>query len=184
MSLVTLKAELRQELKLTPQLLQSMEILQMNSQELLEYLGKISEENPLVEQEDAPSLRSAYEELRQKASWIDGGLHGGTFVHEDTAAPERGALDRETESLSAFLRDQLDRRRLPKPLLALCRYLAELVDEDGYLAQEDLDGLENMKVPRPLLDEALATIQSLDPAGVGARNLSECLLLQLAQIAG
>ena len=115
MSLVTLKAELRQELKLTPQLLQSMEILQMNSQELLEYLGKISEENPLVEQEDAPSLRSAYEELRQKASWIDGGVHGGTFVHEDTAVPERGALDRETESLAAFLRDQLDRLRLPKP---------------------------------------------------------------------
>ena len=115
MSLVTLKTELRQELKLTPQLLQSMEILQMNSQELLEYLGKISEENPLVEQEDASALRSAYEELRQKASWIDGGLHGSTFTHEDTAAPERGALDRETESLSAFLRDQLDRRRLPKP---------------------------------------------------------------------
>ena len=52
MSLVSLKTELRQELKLTPQLLQSMEILQMNSQELLEYLGKVSEENPLVEQED------------------------------------------------------------------------------------------------------------------------------------
>ena len=43
MSLVTLKAELRQELKLTPQLLQSMQVLQMNSQELLEYLGKLSE---------------------------------------------------------------------------------------------------------------------------------------------
>ena len=181
MSLVTLKAELRQELKLTPQLLQSMEILQMNSQELLEYLGKISEENPLVEQEDASALRSAYEDLRQKASWIDGGLHGSTFTHEDTAAPERGALDRETESLSAFLRDQLDRRRLPKPLLALSRYLAELVDEDGYLAQEDLDGLENMKVPQSLLDQALETIQSLDPPGVGARSLSECLLLQLSR---
>ena len=40
MSLVSLKTELRQELKLTPQLLQSMQVLQMNSQELLEYLGK------------------------------------------------------------------------------------------------------------------------------------------------
>ena len=181
MSLVTLKAELRQELKLTPQLLQSMEILQMNSQELLEYLGKISEENPLVEQEDAPALRSAYEELRQKASWIDGGLRGGTFVHEDAGIPERGALDRETESLAAFLRDQLDRLRLPKPLLALTRYLAELVDGDGYLAQEDLDGLKQMKVPVSLLDQALETIQSLEPAGVGARSLSECLLLQLSR---
>ena len=69
MSLVSLKTALRQELKLTPQLLQSMEILQMNSQELLEYLNKVSEENPVVEQEDSSALRSASEALRQKASW-------------------------------------------------------------------------------------------------------------------
>ena len=81
MSLITLKAELRQQLKLSPQLLQSMEILQMNSQELLEYLGRLTEENPLLEQEDAHSLRSAYEELRQRASWIDGGVYGATFTH-------------------------------------------------------------------------------------------------------
>lgn len=181
MSLVSLKTELRQDLKLTPQLLQSMEILQMNSQELLEYLNKVSEENPIVEQEDSASLRSAYEELRQKASWIDGGLHGGTFTHEDAAMPERGAADRETESLSAFLCDQLDRKRLPKPLLALTRYIAELVDEDGWLNQEDLDGLLDLKIPQSLIDQALSTVQSLDPAGVGARNLTECLLLQLAR---
>ena len=59
--------------------------------------------------------------------WLDGG--------------ERGAADREVESLSAFLCDQLDRKRLPKPLLALSRYIAELGDEDGWLNQEDLDGL-------------------------------------------
>lgn len=73
-----------------PQLLQSMEILQMNSQELLEYLGRLTEENPLLEQEDAPSLRDAYEELRQKASWIDGGVYGATFAHAENAPPERG----------------------------------------------------------------------------------------------
>ncbi|MDY3984448.1 RNA polymerase factor sigma-54 [Dysosmobacter sp.] len=184
MSLVTLKAELRQELKLTPQLLQSMQVLQMNSQELLEYLGKLSEENPLIEQEDSPALRGAYAELRQKASWIDAGLHGTTFAHEEGAMPERGAVDPETESLSAFLCDQLDRKRLPKPLLALCKYLAELVDEDGWLSQEDLDGLLDLKIPQALIDQALETLQSLDPAGVGARDLSECLVLQLKRQGG
>ena len=179
MSLVTLKAELRQELKLTPQLLQSMQVLQMNSQELLEYLGKLSEENPLIEQEDSPALRGAYEELRQKASWIDAGLHGTTFAHEEGTMPERGAVDRETESLSAFLCDQLDRKRLAKPLLALCKYMAELVDEDGWLSQEDLDGLLDLKIPQALIDQALEAVQGLDPAGVGARDLSECLVLQL-----
>lgn len=181
MSLVSLKAELRQELKLTPQLLQSMEILQMNSQELLDYLGRSAEENPLLEQENASDLRNAYEELRQKASWIDGGVYGASFTHEDSELPERGALDRETESLTAFLCDQLDRKRLSKPLLALSKYIAELVDEDGYLASEDLDGLLELKIPQALIDQALEAVQGLEPAGVGARSLSECLLLQLAR---
>ena len=161
MSLVSLKTELRQDLKLTPQLLQSMEVLQMNSQELLEYLNKISEENPLVEQEDAHALRSAYEELRQKASWIDAGIHGGTFAHDESTMPERGAADSAIESLSAFLCDQLDRKRLPKPLLALSKYIAELVDEDGYLAQEDLDGLlEMMAAHGGTLEAFMAHVES------------------------
>ena len=181
MSLVSLKTELRQELKLTPQLLQSMEILQMNSQELLEYLGRVTEENPLLEQEDGNALRSAYEELRQKASWIDGGVYGATFTHEEGELPERGRVDHEMESLSAFLCDQLDRKRLPKPLLALAKYIAQLVDEDGYLTSEDLAGLLELKIPQRLIDQALETVQSLEPAGVGARTLSECLLLQLSR---
>ena len=69
----------------------------MNSQELLDYLNQVSEENPLVEQTDLSSLHKAYEALRQKVHWINGGLpedgHG--------AMPDRGAADRETESLSA-----------------------------------------------------------------------------------
>lgn len=49
MSFISPKTEVRQQLQLTPQLLQSMELLQMNSPELLEYLNKITEENPVLE---------------------------------------------------------------------------------------------------------------------------------------
>jgi len=178
MSLISLKTELRQELKLTPQLLQSMEMLQMTSQELLEYIGRAVEENPVLEQEYLSSSH-AYEELRQKASWIDAGGYAASFTHTEGDLPEQGAMDRNLESLSAFLCDQLDRKKLPAPLLALSRYIAELVDEDGYLTDEDLDGLAELHIPQPLIDEALKTVQQLEPAGVGARSLSECLLLQL-----
>lgn len=180
MSLVQLSTELRQELKLTPQLMQSMEVLQMTSQELLEYLSRQAEENPLLDQSDPPER--AYEELRRQAGWIDGGVRP-TFAHEETAM-EAGREDSRLESLAAFLRDQIHRLRLPKPLAALCEYLAELVDEDGYLAQEDLDGLASMKIPQALTDQALDTLQGLDPPGVGARSLSECLLLQLSRRGG
>jgi len=176
MSLVQLKTELRQELKLTPQLLQSMEVLQMTSQELLEYVARCAEENPMLDQSDPPER--AYEALRRQAGWIDGGVGRASFTHEDTAL-ESGREDAGLESLSAFLRDQLQRLRLPRPLAALCEYLAELVDEDGYLAQEDLDGLSGLKILQPLIERALETLQGLDPPGVGGRSLSECLLLQL-----
>ena len=66
MSVISLKPELRQEIRLLPQLLQSIEILQMNSQELLEHLGRLTEENPVLEQDDASSLYSSYEELRRR----------------------------------------------------------------------------------------------------------------------
>ena len=56
MSIVSLKTELRQQMKLTPQLLQSIELLQMNSQELLSYLGRMAEENPTLELQDAPDM--------------------------------------------------------------------------------------------------------------------------------
>lgn len=177
MSLVQLKTELRQELKLTPQLMQSMEVLQMTSQELLEYLSRQAEENPLLDQADPPER--AYEELRRQAGWIDGGVRA-TFTHEE-AALETGAMDNRLESLAAFLRDQIHRLRLPKPLTALCQYLAELVDGDGYLSQEDLDGLASMKIPQALTERALDALQSLEPPGVGARSLSECLQLQLSR---
>ena len=182
MSLVQLKTELRQELKLTPQLMQSMEVLQMTSQELLEYLSRQAEENPLLDQSDPPER--AYEELRRQAGWIDGGVRDrATFAHEE-AAMEAGREDSRLESLAAFLRDQIHRLRLSKPLTALCQYLAELVDEDGYLAQEDLDGLASMRIPQALTDQALDALQGLDPPGVGARSLSECLLLQLSRREG
>ena len=181
MGLLSLKADLRQELKLTPQLLQSMEILQMNAQELLEYLNRITEENPVLEQEDSAELRQSYEELRQKASWLDGGVYGAISANGESTFPEQGAMDREMESLSAFLCDQLERRHLPKPLLALSKYMAELVDEDGYLAAEDIEGLEELQIPHSLITQSLETLQSLEPAGVGAATLSECLLLQLSR---
>ena len=71
----------------------------MNSQELLDYLGRLSEENPTLELSDSADLRSAYESLRQRASWLDAGTFGSSFAHEEDAPPEPGATDKELDSL-------------------------------------------------------------------------------------
>ena len=165
--------QLRQEQHLTPQMLQSMDVLQMNSQELLEYVNRAADENPMLEREEAAVVRGEYEHLRSRIGWLD------SRVPMAAEPVERGGMDRELESLSAFLCDQLERLELDKSLLALCQYLARLVDEDGYLQSEDLESLREMEIPQALIDEALDVVQSLEPAGVAARDLSECLMLQL-----
>lgn len=178
---ISLRSVLQQQLRLSPQLLQSVEILQMNSQELLDYLNQAFEENPVLEQEDAPSLREAYDDLRREASWLNGGVSTATFSHDEE--PEQDSVaapaNRETDSLSAFLCDQLERKKPAAPLLALSKYMTQLLDESGFLPEEELDGLRELCIPEDLIGEAVQLLQTLDPAGVAARDLRECLLLQL-----
>lgn len=166
--------QLRQEQHLTPQLLQSVEMLQMNSQELLEYINQAVNENPMLEREEAAVLHGEYEQLRSRVSWLEGQVSAS-----GTKKAEPAGTDRELESLSAFLCDQLQRMGLERPLLALCEYLARMVDEDGYLCGEDLDSLQDLRLPPEMICRALEVLQSLEPAGVAARSLSECLTLQL-----
>ena len=181
MNSVSLQSSLQQQLRLSANLLQSVEILQMNAQELLEYLSRVVEENPVLDQEDSPALQAAYTDLRREASWTDGGGDEATFVHDDPDQDPAGgaAAPREGDSLSAFLCDQLDRRKLAAPLRSLAKYIAELLDEHGFLPEEELTGLRELRVPDELISQAVGLVQSLEPAGVAASDLKECLLLQL-----
>ena len=98
-----LKPELRQELKLTPQLLQSMEILQMGSQELLDYINRTAEENPVLDCEETSSLRTDYEALCQKISWLDS-RSSTSLYSADTGM--HIAASQDPDDLAAFVRDQ------------------------------------------------------------------------------
>lgn len=171
----------QQELRLTPQLLQSMEVLQMNAQELLDYLSRAVEENPLLERQEPVQLQREYLQLRQRIEWL--GETGRSSV-SPRLGWEASAEDWEKDSLSAFLRDQLDRMALEEPLASTCAYLAELVDEDGYLPAEELSAVRKMGVPDGLIYRAVQVLQSLDPAGIAAEDLASCLTLQLRRMRG
>ena len=92
---ITLQHQLRQEL--SPQLLQSVKLLQMNSQELTDYLNRLREENPLLETED--SHRREYEALRRKESWLDAGPAAQAYEE----LRERGRPDRAVPGMPGSL---------------------------------------------------------------------------------
>lgn len=160
------RQELSQQLKLCPQLMQNIALLQMNVQDLREFLERAVEENPMLEQQEPSG--DAFRELSARNEWMR---------TSSDAPPEPGAEDRELTSRESFLRDQLARRKLPPKLLSLCTYLIELLDEDGFLPPEELEHLHHLGLPDPMLEEALAAVQALEPAGIAARSLSECLLI-------
>lgn len=179
MESLKLQPQLQQKAALTPELLLSIRVLGMDAQELREYLTRLCEENPVFEREDPP-LSPAPVLVSPGAAGTDAG--SGSSARDDSrASPLERAVFQESEggTLSSFLSDQLERRQLPKPLLHLCRYLVDLLDEDGYLREEDLESVRALPIPAGLLEEAVRCLQSLDPPGVAARDLQECLLLQL-----
>lgn len=171
--------QLSQTLRLSPTLLQSMGILQMNTMELAEHLKDLALENPLLEEAQADPGRLAWEDFSSQVPWA-----GSDPLPTGGGQGEPGRRDREPESLSFLLEEQLGRKALPGPLDALCRYLVGLLDDHGRLDREDLDHLLAKGIPQTLLEQAVAQLQSLDPAGVAARDLGECLALQLSRLPG
>ena len=177
--------------RLSQQQLQSVELLQMSAQELEVYLRELSQDNPVVELEEtssAPVQESPREEeLLRRLRWLeDNDRQNRYYQHVDEAEMDpmarvsgAGGLE---ETLTRFLSRQLDRMELDKELDRMIRYLAACLDGDGYLRFpiEELAGQTGASLSR--MEEALSLLQSLEPAGVGAVNLSQCLELQLLRI--
>jgi RNA polymerase sigma-54 factor len=84
-------------------------------------------------------------------------------------------------SLRDHLREQLGRARAGGNLVSIARYLVEELDENGYLRTDLSAVAERLSVQKQEVEAALAVLQGCDPTGVGARDLAECLALQLAE---
>ena len=174
----------KQELKLTPQMLQSMEILQMGTQELEAYLQELVQENPAAELSEPEERPDEGEELwRRMQSLADQDNQNRQYV-----AAEREELDPLArigtdggleDTLLLHLSRQLERSQAPTLVLRGAQFLAACLDEAGYLREKVENLAQAAGLPAAVLEEGLSLLQTLDPAGVGARDLSQCLELQL-----
>lgn len=154
--------------KLAPALYQSVKLLQLNNDQLVDYLARKALENPLLH---ADSVRNP-EVASRSLQWSEDS-RSTTDVIEETIAS--------TEDFRDELHRQLHQLILEKIPMAAADFLIDNLDEKGYFDQDPEELLSGYGLDPKVVAAALNAVQSLDPAGIGARSLTECLLLQLTR---
>jgi len=197
-----------QQLVLTPQLAQAIKLLQLSNLELESYIAEELAKNPLLEArsgeeeaeqptpatdvleaEEAPEDPGADDLIRGQAEddrpldvdWTAEALETDSFADVVTSGSGEEAFDFDrlqysATSLAEHLIDQLHGQS--GDVGELARVIAETLDETGYLTLQLEQIAEMTAVPLLLVEQALSVVQGLDPPGVGARSLAECLALQ------
>src|SRR5213592_4453964 len=172
--------------KLAPRMIQSMEILQLPLQELQERIEQELVENPALElQERDPNLPDEAEEREEPEYFEETTRRSASRIEEDSerAHDVIANVAERPESLQDYLMHQLGELDVEPEMMALCeRIISTLDPKDGGYFRASLRDLLPADAPPEQLqqaEKALALVQSLDPPGIAARDLRECLLAQL-----
>ena len=147
---------------------QSMNLLQMSADELTDYLNELSMENPLFEV-TPPKIGDAVIHAKARSGVVRG--HDGDDY--ELPLPDKCGCSVRTE-----LTEQLCIMHLGRELERAIRFLIINLDDRGYLSPE-LEHSGTWQSAPALFASALRTLQGMEPAGIGARSVSECLCIQL-----
>ncbi|BDG61586.1 RNA polymerase factor sigma-54 [Caldinitratiruptor microaerophilus] len=172
----------QQKLLMTPELRQALAILQLPVAELEQYVQQQLLENPVLEvREDGDDPVPGPGSPDLVRQWLDYlGQEPEVALPEGTEDEGDGpaGFAAPAPTLYEHLHDQLRLLDLPAPERAAARFLIDSLDENGYLTLDLEEAAAACGQPLPVVLRALRTVQGLDPVGVGARSLEECLLLQ------
>lgn len=178
--------------KLSPQQIQMIKLLELPTVQLEQRIKQEIEDNIVLEEEE----RSSEEEEQPQQISVD------EYLREDDDTPsyksrinnyskddkQRPVFLTGGRSLQEYLIEQLGFRNLSERDMRLAVYLVGSIDEDGYLRRDlesvadDIAFTVGIETTVEELERLLGVLHELEPAGIGARNLRECLLLQMAQI--
>ena len=190
----SLQLKLGQSLTMTPQLQQAIRLLQLPVLDLNAEIQEALEENIMLEMEDLPDVPSTNAESTAEVETIkadelwqtraaersqDGGWNG-------EGRPITEFADQSGETLHEHLYWQLEMEDFTVREALIGEALVDSINDDGYLTADIDEIIESMdEQPAVTTDEAeqtLLKIQRLDPVGVGARSLSECVIRQIEQL--
>ncbi|MCI6012248.1 MAG: RNA polymerase factor sigma-54 [Firmicutes bacterium] len=195
-----LTIEQTQKLTMTPELIQAIQILQFNTQELDEFVQDELMQNPVLEfdktyddknqdevskseEMDVKACEQADIDLREKvkeAEYDDISYKQWEYSKDKDDEYSYEQFVSKDETLEDSLLLQLTFSSLKGQDLKIGRYLVEAIDDNGYLTVTTEEVAKVFQVDVDKVEEILDVIQTFEPAGVGARDLKECLIIQLA----
>ncbi|NEZ47107.1 RNA polymerase factor sigma-54 [Clostridium niameyense] len=171
----------QQKLVMTQQMQLSIKMLQMSTYELQRYVEKEVQENPVLdakmecrEEKDEVNYKKLLKQLKEDR--YDGANYNYYKDQEDVSPFN---FISEKKSLKEYLQEQVREISKDNYTKAVCFYLIENIDKKGYLKVKEEDIAKELNTDVKVINEAIELIQSLEPDGIGAKNLQECLKIQL-----
>ena len=181
--------ELKQTQKLSPLQIQTIKLIELPIQELEQRIRKELEENPVLD-EDLPKEKEddeAPREVSLSEYKEDDSIPNYRLRSDNYSKDERPQYSTFSvkESFTQSLMEQLGYRNLTEHQYAVAAFIIGSLDDDGYLRRsidsvvDDISFRANVETDEQEVLQMLKVVQEFDPAGVGARDLRECLLLQI-----
>ena len=179
-----LKLQTVQSHVLSQKMIQSAQILQMSSQELEAYMKEISLENPVIDLDEQYETGSYDGEIRRKIEWLESSDEQNRVYYNNdyTEDGERDCWNFDTEegeSLAEYLLSQLLTKNLTKQQVKIVEYIVNCLDDKGYFTEDKEQLAKNLGTDTDRVEEVLSMLKKLEPAGICAESLAECLMLQL-----
>ena len=182
-----LKLQAKQTQVLSQRMIQSAEILQMTSQELNTYISDLALENPVIDIVESKSGETKKESIEQQ-QWLNSFNEENYYLYQrqnnDDEYDFKDSWNINTddgETLQDYLWSQLITEDFSEQETEIIKFMLESLDSKGYLSESTADIADYFKTDESDILRLLDTLQALDPAGVCARSLEECLKLQLAR---
>lgn len=186
-----LKLSQEQKLVMTMEMQQSIKLLQMSSYELLQHIDKELQENVVLDiDNNVENLKednfksNELAEYRNLVKYLEFDSYSSRAYSQDEEKEQLSPLNfiSNKPTLKDYLKDQVMYSGVSKPIQYISNYIIDNIDGRGYLDEEIVGAVsEELNVSLELVEKGLEIIQSFEPAGIGARNLSECLKIQLGR---
>ena len=179
-----------QKLILTHEMQLSIKVLQMSANELREYINDEFAENPILEMQEniSNSADSKNKELdkydyKEMIKYLEFDNYGaqsyGSYDDEEISPFN---FISEKKSLKEYLYEQINEIEENDLIISIAGYIIESLDHRGYLEISVEEIAKEINIDKALVEEALEVVQDLEPYGIGARNLKECLKIQLINL--